>query len=73
MHTGAVIMISRVHGARNAASLPATPMPDGKLPRPETWPGGSGGTMSASQIETSAESALAREHRKPAPALLGVG
>jgi hypothetical protein len=62
MHTSAVIMMIGVHGARNAASLLATPVPDG-----------SGGTMSASQIETSAGSALARGRRQPAPAALGVG
>ena len=74
MHTDAVIMIIGVHGARNAASLLATPVPDGKkLPGPEPRPDGSSGTMSASQIETSAGSALARVRRQPAPALLGVG
>jgi hypothetical protein len=74
MHTGAVIMTIGVHGARNATSLLATPVPDECHPGRKPWPhGSSGGTMSASQIEISAGSALARARRQPAPASLGIG
>jgi hypothetical protein len=73
MHTGAVIMIGCVHGARKCRVSASYAGARWKLPGPETWPDGSGGTMSASQIETSAGSALARGRRESAPASLGVG
>jgi hypothetical protein len=73
MHTGAIIMIIGVHGARNARLSASRAGARWKLPGSEPRPDSSSGTMSAGQIETSAGSALARGHRFPAPAALGTG
>ena len=59
MRIGAVIMIVGAHDARNAASRPTVPVPDGRY-RPGSWPGGSGDTMNASDIDAAGRSALTR-------------
>jgi hypothetical protein len=48
MRIGAVIMIVGAHDARNAASRPTVPVPDGRC-RPGSWPGAAAGHSGTEQ------------------------
>ena len=59
MRIGAVIMIVGAHDARNAASRPTVPVPDGRC-RARILAWRRGDTMNASDIDAAGRSALTR-------------